>query len=107
MILVLPIVIALAQMTPERMNTISEALFKIATILLTKYCPQKPANIDTDMRYSAVEVKRVINNRSRQASKSFRNINKVRRKQDKRQESGSTIRHRESLEQVKLHHRKR
>lgn len=51
---ILPIVRALANITPERTNTISEALFKIAISFLIKYCPQKPASTDTAIRYKAV-----------------------------------------------------
>lgn len=51
----LPMVMALAKMTPERMNTMREALPNNVISFLTKYCPQKPANIETDMRYSAAE----------------------------------------------------
>jgi hypothetical protein len=40
-------------MTPERMNTMSEALPRILTSFLTKNCPQKPAKTDTPMRYTA------------------------------------------------------
>lgn len=48
----LPIVRALAKMTPARMNTMIEALPKIVVNLLMKNWPQKPAKIDTDMRYN-------------------------------------------------------
>lgn len=41
---------ALAKMTEERMKTMIDALFKIFTSFLTKNCPQKPANTDTEMR---------------------------------------------------------
>lgn len=44
---------ALAKMTPERMNTMSDALPRNATSFLTKNCPQKPAKIATVMRYNA------------------------------------------------------
>jgi len=40
-------------MTAERMNTIIEGLLRNATSFLTKYCPQKPAKSDTDIRYKA------------------------------------------------------
>jgi len=49
----LPIVRALAKMTPDRMNTMIDALPRNATNLLTKNCPQKPAKIETDVRYNA------------------------------------------------------
>lgn len=49
----LPITIALVKMTPERMNTMIEALLTIATSFLTRYCPQKPADIDTNIKYRA------------------------------------------------------
>ena len=49
----IPIVRALAKMTPERMNTIIEALFRIDITFLTKYCPQKPAKTDTPIKYKA------------------------------------------------------
>lgn len=42
-------------MTAERMNTMSEALFRKATSFLTKNCPQKPAKIDTDIKYNAAK----------------------------------------------------
>lgn len=48
-----PIVIALAKMTPERMNTMIDALFRIETTLRTRNCPQKPAKIETLVRYIA------------------------------------------------------
>lgn len=48
-----PIVSALAKMTPERMNTISEALLRMVTSFLTKNCPQKPAKTETDIMYRA------------------------------------------------------
>jgi hypothetical protein len=44
---------ALAKITAERMNIMSDALPINITNLLTKYCPQKPAKIDTIMRYNA------------------------------------------------------
>jgi len=44
---------ALAKMTPERTNTISEARLRMAIIFLTKNCPQNPAKTDTDVRYRA------------------------------------------------------
>ena len=44
---------AFAKMTPERMNTIIEALFRIDITFLTKYCPQKPAKTDTPIKYKA------------------------------------------------------
>lgn len=46
---------ALAKITPERMNTIIEVLPRNVTILLTKNCPQKPAKIDTAVRYKAAK----------------------------------------------------
>ena len=49
----IPIVRALAKMTPDRMNTISEALLRIDISFLTKYCPQKPAKTDTPIKYKA------------------------------------------------------
>lgn len=52
-LLSLPIVRALAKMTPERMNTMIDALPRNATILLTKNWPQKPAKIETEVRYNA------------------------------------------------------
>jgi hypothetical protein len=52
---VLPIVIALAKMTPERMNTIRDALLRIVIIFLIRNCPQKPAQRDTDVRYTAAK----------------------------------------------------
>lgn len=48
-----PIVRALAQMTPDRTKTMMEALLRIATSFLMKNCPQKPARIDTDIKYIA------------------------------------------------------
>lgn len=50
MLLELPIVRALANITPERMNTMIEALLRKATSFLIKNCPQKPARTDTAMR---------------------------------------------------------
>lgn len=47
--------IALTKMTPERMNIISDALLRKVTSFLTKNCPQKPAKIDTDVRYIAAK----------------------------------------------------
>jgi hypothetical protein len=44
---------ALANITPERMNTMTDALPRNATNFLTKNCPQKPAKTDTVMRYNA------------------------------------------------------
>lgn len=52
---VLPIVIALAKMTPERMNTMIDALLRIVTTFLTRHCPQKPAKTDTLVRYKAAK----------------------------------------------------
>ena len=49
----LPIVTALAKMTAESMKTMSDALLRKATSFLTNNCPQKPAKIDTDIRYNA------------------------------------------------------
>jgi len=46
---------ALAKMTPERMNTMIEALLRITINFLTKYCPQKPAKTDTAVRYNAAK----------------------------------------------------
>jgi len=46
---------ALAKMTPERMNTMIEALLRISINFLTKYCPQKPARTDTAVRYNATK----------------------------------------------------
>lgn len=43
-------------MTPERMNTMIEALRRKAMSFLMKYCPQKPAIIDTAMRYAAANI---------------------------------------------------
>lgn len=54
-----PIVRALAQMTPERTKTIMEALLRIATSFLIKDCPQKPARIDTEIKYIAVNETKV------------------------------------------------
>lgn len=51
----LPIVTALAKITAESMKTMSDALFRKATSFLTKNCPQKPAMIDTDIRYNAAK----------------------------------------------------
>ena len=48
-----PIVRALAHMTPERTKTMMEALLRMATSFLIKNCPQKPARIDTDIKYIA------------------------------------------------------
>lgn len=53
MVTEVPIVRALANMTAERIKTMSDALFRIAMTFLTKNCPQKPAKMDTDMRYRA------------------------------------------------------
>lgn len=53
--MLLPIVRALAKMTPERMNTMSEALPRILMTFLTKYCPQNPAKTDTPVRYKAAK----------------------------------------------------
>lgn len=53
----LPIVIALAKMTADRMNIMGEALFKIVMSFLIKHCPQKPARIDTPIRYKAATEK--------------------------------------------------
>ena len=47
---------ALAKMTPERMNTMIEALLRIVINFLTKNCPQKPAKTDTVKRYNAAKV---------------------------------------------------
>lgn len=52
---ILPIVKALAKMTPERMKIMREALLRNATSFLTKYCPQKPAISETDIRYKAAK----------------------------------------------------
>lgn len=52
-------VMALAKMTPERMNTMSEARLRIAIIFLTKNCPQKPAKTDTDVKYRAAKCKQI------------------------------------------------
>lgn len=52
---VLPMVSALVNMTPERMNTMSEGLPRILTSFLTKDCPKKPAKTDTAMRYKAAK----------------------------------------------------
>lgn len=52
---ILPIVIALAKMTPERMNTMIDALLRIVTTFLTRHCPQKPANTETLVRYKAAK----------------------------------------------------
>lgn len=51
----LPIVIALAKMTLERMNTMIDALFRNVTTLRTRNCPQKPAKIETLVRYIAAK----------------------------------------------------
>lgn len=51
----LPMVRALAKMTPERMNTMIDALPRHAINLLTKNCPQKPAKTDTEVRYNAAK----------------------------------------------------
>ena len=51
----LPIVRALAKMTAERMKTMREARFRNTTIFLTRYCPQKPARSETDIRYKAAK----------------------------------------------------
>ena len=48
-------VIALAHMTPDRIKTMMEALLRMVTNFLTKYCPQKPANTDTNVRYIAAK----------------------------------------------------
>jgi hypothetical protein len=40
-------------MTPERMNTIRDALLRIVIIFLIRNCPQKPAQTDTNVRYTA------------------------------------------------------
>lgn len=44
---------ALAKITAERMNTMSDALPRNVTSFLTKNCPQKPAKTDTATRYNA------------------------------------------------------
>ena len=59
--LVLPIVRALAKMTPDRMNTMSEALFRIVIIFLTRNCPQNPAMTDTNVRYKAAKQFYIVN----------------------------------------------
>lgn len=46
---------ALANITPDRMNMIIEALLRNATSFLINNCPQKPATTDTDMRYKAAK----------------------------------------------------
>lgn len=51
----LPIVRALAKITPERMNTIIDALLRIVISFLIKNCPQNPAKIDTNVRYKAAK----------------------------------------------------
>lgn len=48
-------VMALAKMTPDRINTMSEALLRMVIIFLTKNCPQNPARTDTDVRYRAAK----------------------------------------------------
>lgn len=53
MVTEIPIVRALANMTAEMMNTMIDALLRTAMTFLTKNCPQKPAKMDTDMRYKA------------------------------------------------------
>lgn len=53
--MVLPIVRALAKMTPERMNTMSDALLRIVISFLTRHCPQNPAKTDTNERYKAAK----------------------------------------------------
>lgn len=46
---------ALAKMTPERMNTMIEALPRILSNFLTNNCPTKPAKTDTVKRYIAAK----------------------------------------------------
>lgn len=46
---------ALAKMTPERTNTMIDALLRNVTIFLTRNCPQKPAKIETLVRYKAAK----------------------------------------------------
>jgi len=46
---------ALAKMTPERMNTMIEALPRILSNFLTNNCPTKPAKTDTVKRYNAAK----------------------------------------------------
>lgn len=48
-------VMALAKITPERINTMSEALLRMVINFLTKNCPQNPARTDTDVRYKAAK----------------------------------------------------
>lgn len=50
-----PMVMALAKITPERMNIIMDALLRIAINFRTTNCPQKPAKMDTDVRYTAAK----------------------------------------------------
>lgn len=50
---IIPIVIALAKITPERTNTIIDPLLRNVIIFLIINCPQNPAKIDTDVRYKA------------------------------------------------------
>lgn len=52
---VLPIVMALAKITAERTNTMIDALLRNVTIFLTRNCPQKPAKIETLVRYNAAK----------------------------------------------------
>lgn len=42
-------------MTPERMNTMIDALPRHVINLLTKNCPQNPAKTDTEVRYNAAK----------------------------------------------------
>lgn len=51
--------IALAKITPERTNTIIDALLRNVIIFLIINCPQNPAKIDTDVRYKA-ETKKIL-----------------------------------------------
>lgn len=59
---------ALAKMTEERMKTMIDALFKYATIFLTTYCPQNPANIETAIKYMAVQIYKSDENPSKETS---------------------------------------
>ena len=51
-------VIALANMTPERISTMMEALPRMLTNFLTKNCPKNPASTETDVRYIAAIIRK-------------------------------------------------
>lgn len=100
--------IALAKMTPERMNTIRDALLRIAISFLRRHCPQKPAQRETDVRYIAAKKFYAVNITRNDLSKNngnffffseqykgMANISDVER---------YTVGNRKPLEQVELHY---